>query len=333
MAEQFRGVNLGGWLVLEKWLTPSVFTGTDAIDEHTLSLTVGGKQRIRTHRRTFVTKADFRWLAEHGITHVRIPVGYWVFEPLDGYIPCARQLDHAMRWAEEYGLQVLIDLHAARGSQNGFDNSGHRGAAEWFTRSDYQQQTLIVLEQIAHRYGNSSALWGIELLNEPTPTVRQHRILRRFHRQAYDRLHSILPVHIAIVFHDAFHSWLSASTFWRYRRHSNHPIIMDCHWYAFSFTGNNLAMYLQRSARLRRLLLRFLQLWQPVLVGEWSSVLPQRFFDATPREQHYALLGRNVAMQQQAYRHAAGWYYWNYKADGDGMWNFRSLVESGVFVL
>jgi hypothetical protein len=80
---------------------------------------------------------------------------------------------------------------------------------------------------------------------------------------------------------------------------------MDCHWYAFSFTGDNLTVYLQRSARLRRLLLRFLQLWQPVLVGEWSSVLPQRFFDATPREQHYALLGRNVAMQQQAYRHAA----------------------------
>ena len=28
-----RGVNLGGWLVLEKWMTPSLFDGTAAADE------------------------------------------------------------------------------------------------------------------------------------------------------------------------------------------------------------------------------------------------------------------------------------------------------------
>lgn len=28
-----RGVNLGNWLVLEKWMNPSFFQGTDAEDE------------------------------------------------------------------------------------------------------------------------------------------------------------------------------------------------------------------------------------------------------------------------------------------------------------
>lgn len=28
-----QGVNLGGWLVLEKWMTPSLFDGTTAADE------------------------------------------------------------------------------------------------------------------------------------------------------------------------------------------------------------------------------------------------------------------------------------------------------------
>ena len=33
-------------------------------------------------------------------------------------------LDKAFDWAEETGLQILIDLHTAPDSQNGFDNGG-----------------------------------------------------------------------------------------------------------------------------------------------------------------------------------------------------------------
>ena len=32
-------------------------------------------------------------------------------------------LDNAMAWGEQYGIGVLLDLHAANGSQNGFDHS------------------------------------------------------------------------------------------------------------------------------------------------------------------------------------------------------------------
>lgn len=30
--KKLRGVNLGGWLLLEKWITPSLFDGLDATD-------------------------------------------------------------------------------------------------------------------------------------------------------------------------------------------------------------------------------------------------------------------------------------------------------------
>ena len=30
--KKVRGVNLGGWLVLEKWMTPSIFEGLNAVD-------------------------------------------------------------------------------------------------------------------------------------------------------------------------------------------------------------------------------------------------------------------------------------------------------------
>src|SRR5580658_4230202 len=42
-----RGVNLGGWLVLEKWMTPDVYRDTDADDEYGLCLALGGQARSR----------------------------------------------------------------------------------------------------------------------------------------------------------------------------------------------------------------------------------------------------------------------------------------------
>ena len=106
--------------------------------------------------------------------------------------------------------------------------------------------------------------------------------------------------------------------------------MMDTHWYAFGIHTDNFDVYLRRSSLLRKLILGVTQLWHPVIVGEWSTVLPQRFFDITPKNQHLDLLKRNAHMQQNTYKHAAGWIYWNYKAEGDGMWNFRDLVEKGI---
>ena len=32
-----------------------------------------------------------------------------------------------VKWAQEFGLKIMLDIHAAPGSQNGFDNSGRMG--------------------------------------------------------------------------------------------------------------------------------------------------------------------------------------------------------------
>ena len=61
------GVNLGGWLVLERWMTPSIFAGTDATNEYELSKTADGRARIQQHRQTFIQEADIKWLAQAGI--------------------------------------------------------------------------------------------------------------------------------------------------------------------------------------------------------------------------------------------------------------------------
>ncbi|KAJ1830770.1 hypothetical protein LPJ70_006849, partial [Coemansia sp. RSA 2708] len=137
--EIIRGVNLGGVFLIEPFIRPSLFdqfnssSPTDApVDEWSFSATLGkeeAKRQLEAHWDTFVTREHLETLADYGINWVRIPIGYWAFnltddEPfIDGQIP---YIERILGWAQETGLKVELDLHGAPGSQNGYDNSGHR---------------------------------------------------------------------------------------------------------------------------------------------------------------------------------------------------------------
>ena len=115
---KIRGVNLGGWLLLEPWITPSVFEtgGEGAVDEYTLSKILGpaAGPLLSTHWNNFITQEDFHRIATIGLTHVRIPIGYWAVSPIPGEPYVQGQLDvldKAMGWAKNSGLKVMIDLH------------------------------------------------------------------------------------------------------------------------------------------------------------------------------------------------------------------------------
>lgn len=113
-----RGANIGGWLVLEPWITPSIFQpfGGSVIDEYTLCQQAPNAESIlQSHWANWVGLADFQKLAEAGFNLVRIPIGYWAFQKYDGdpYIPGAQEfLDQAIGWARQTGLKVWIDLHS-----------------------------------------------------------------------------------------------------------------------------------------------------------------------------------------------------------------------------
>lgn len=313
MTTPLRGVNLGGWLVVEKWMTPSLFADTNASDEHGLRQHPDGLRRIETHRRTFIVERDFKWLHAHGINLVRIPVGHWLFDTSD-----VDHLDDAMKWAEKHNIQVLIDLHGAPGSQNGRDHSGQIGEARWFDDSRHIAATLNVLRKIAKRYKKSPALWGIELLNEPAVTsVRRYFILLAFYRRAYSDLIKILSTNTKIVFHDAFHPMLFTGAL---PRRKTHPAIMDVHWYGFTSSETLFDSFLRRTATKRKWLLRILQLWQPVIIGEWSGAVPRQF-------ERSESIDRNIGSQRAVYETSAGHIFWTYKVENKDVWNFRHLFS------
>ena len=89
------------------------------------------------HWNEFITRDDLELLAKSGITHLRVPIGYWMFSveyrepfpeaPKNDEYGQRFYLKRLTRWADQLGLKVMFDLHAAPGSQNGFDNSGRMG--------------------------------------------------------------------------------------------------------------------------------------------------------------------------------------------------------------
>ncbi|CAK9438594.1 uncharacterized protein LODBEIA_P28180 [Lodderomyces beijingensis] len=221
---QYKGVSIGGWLVLEPYITPSLFNQTLnynetwedlPVDEYHFCEKLGeqeARKRLDEHWSTFYNETDFQQIKDHGLNMVRIPIGYWSFEKLkdDPYVAGAQEyLDKALEWCSNWGLKVMIDLHGAPNTQNGFDNSGLRniGYPGWQNKTQYVSHTVDVLAQIYAKYGQrnySDVVIGIEILNEPYGPGLDMNKVEKFYLDAYNDARDIQEVNNTIFFHDAF---------------------------------------------------------------------------------------------------------------------------------
>jgi glucan 1,3-beta-glucosidase len=213
-SEPVRGVNIGGWLVLEPWITPSILNSLDPAlgidDEYTLTEKLGTDRALgilRPHWDTWCTFADFKKIVDAGFNSVRIPIGYWAYQLADGETytqGAAVYIDAAVDWARVLGLKIWIDLHGAPGSQNGFDNSGHKRQSPGWTQGDTVQQTLNVLKTITSKYAQpkyQDVVVAIELLNEPlSPSLNFD--VKQFYRDGFFQTRDTSDT--PVVLHDAF---------------------------------------------------------------------------------------------------------------------------------
>ena len=67
-SESLRGVNIGGWLILEKWMTPNLFTGpfAEATDQWTFDSIPGASSALENHWSTYFTEADVWTIKSYG---------------------------------------------------------------------------------------------------------------------------------------------------------------------------------------------------------------------------------------------------------------------------
>ncbi|KAG0048831.1 hypothetical protein BGZ83_006271 [Gryganskiella cystojenkinii] len=207
--QPIRGVNMGGWLVLEPFITPSVFEpylSQNVTDEYSLTKLLGpekAKAYLHKHYSTWVTEATFKRIRDLGLNHVRIPVGFWALGNLaadEPYVPDL-SLDYllqGLKWAAQYGLRVMVELHGAPGSQNGWNHSGRAGKIGWLDGTaegekngertiEYMKQLLQLLQGPGMEH--VSPLFGI--LNEPAIFMLERERTDKWYKDAFAAMRNV----------------------------------------------------------------------------------------------------------------------------------------------
>ncbi|XP_077224793.1 putative glucan 1,3-beta-glucosidase A isoform X2 [Tasmannia lanceolata] len=281
------------------------------------------KEILMKHRRSFVTREDIRFVAEHGINTLRIPVGWWI--SLDPNPPAPfiggtlEALDNAFSWAQDFNLKCIIDLHAAPGSQNGMEHSASRdGSIEWPGSPVYISQSLDAIDFLSSRYANHPALLGIELLNEPSASavpigvlisyyLKGYQIVRKYSSTAYvifcQRIGNADPLEL-------YQANIGVSN-----------TVVDLHYYNLfdNFYNNMSAMdniqfiYKSRLTQVQALNNANGHL---VFIGEWVNEWNVK----TASQAEYQDFGK---AQLKVYDEASfGWSYWTVK-NARNHWNFE----------
>ncbi|KAK7434061.1 hypothetical protein VKT23_020387 [Stygiomarasmius scandens] len=286
--DKVRGVNLGGWLVLEPWITPSLFekTGDERIvDEWTFGQyqdSAVASRALEEHWDTWITEDDFAAIKSAGLNHVRLPIGYWAFdvsarEPyIQGQLP---YLEKAIVWAKEHGLKVIVDLHGVPGSQNGFDNSGQRMPyPQWHTDEGNVARTNQVLKKIVAMLSKQSdVVTVIEPLNEPAGFYGEQmmNVTRQYWYDSYGNIRfpygTSQQGNTLVLLHDAFQDAGAWKGFmpppeWQ-------GVAMDTHIYQI-FSNEEVSRTEQEHidyACSRASTLESFDLWP--IVGEWTPAM------------------------------------------------------------
>lgn len=114
------------------FLTPDLANQTIP-DEWTFSKVITSQSgraelesRLKKHWATWIVELDFAKMQEAGLNTVRLVIGHWAMNASSSepYLATAQRpyIRQALRWAEKYGLDVVLDLHGLPHSQNGYDN-------------------------------------------------------------------------------------------------------------------------------------------------------------------------------------------------------------------
>lgn len=350
------GVSLGGWLLMEPGPSKDLFRrfpgpdGQEARCEWELMENLRGKEdglnALREHRETYIGLEDFHRIRSMGLNAVRIPFGYWIVrgpievgpqhvpDPYEG--PALEYLDRAVDWAEQCGLQVLLDLHGCPGGESGEAPSGRRQrlpGSKWQWRRWRFSETLRVLRTVAERYRDRAAVTGMAVCNEPSPEVPVD-VLCRFYDRAVaeirgagmdaERVSVVLPV-----FQRSMEGFMRQ---WEEqldgRQHEN--VCFEVHWYHCfenEWHGRTFAQHLravqEHTAELRR---------YPMVVGEWSLALGSGAQPGKVSKDDMRALFAHA--QLAAYQEAShGWFFWTWNDQHGIDWDWRQSFEGGYLPL
>lgn len=167
-------------------------------------------------------------------------------DTLDSYVApwgpfvqgAAPYLDAAIDWARQTGLKVVIDLHGAPKSQNGFDHSGQKLPSPGWGDADSLGYTHEALRQIEQKYAVPSmqdVVVAIQFLNEPFLSKLDPAMVKQFYRDAFYKLREISDT--PAMLHDGFWDPVWMNGFLTPQDNNAQNVIVDHHEYQIFDSG------------------------------------------------------------------------------------------------
>lgn len=198
-----RGVNLGGWLLMEGFING--YPDNEDQVRRRMRRVMGEARYRRFFDRfleTWYGEDDARFLGSLGLSTIRIPVNYRHFEddlrPLELRPDAFAHLDRAIALNARFGMYSMIDLHAAQGYQNmswHSDNPGH--VAFLFEQRQHQDRVVWLWEQIARHYRDERWVLGYNLMNEPAD--EEDVRLAALYRRLAGAIRAVDPDHLLVL--------------------------------------------------------------------------------------------------------------------------------------
>jgi endoglucanase len=172
-AVKLRGVNIGGWLLMENFITG--YAANETFMRQTVREAIGEDRADRFFERlltNFFNADDAEFLGREGFNSVRINVNYRHLEsdarPFEILQDGFRHIDRAIELCAANGIYSMIDLHAHPGHQNQDWHSDNRTHVDGFwDHPHFQDRTVNIWEAIADRYKDNPWVSGYNLMNEP----------------------------------------------------------------------------------------------------------------------------------------------------------------------
>ncbi len=305
---QLRGVNLGGWLVQEGWMNltngPCQAESFKVLDER-----FGREVRehlFSVYEDNYLTESDFDNIKALGMNVVRLPFAWWNILTADGTLKedAFTRLDWAVDCCRERGLYIILDLHAARGSQNNQDNSGEMNGSQLWKNATYQDQMLYLWECVAAHYQGNAAIAAYDLLNEPGGDLKSTGVVQwEYFDRLYEAIRAIDPEHIIMM-----ESCWDPEDLPSPDRYSWDNVVYQYHWYKWNADNDFWAQKLNVDVKLHKM--KETNHPVPGFLGEFTLF---QSMDAWK----YALENYSKA--------GLCWTIWTYKVTGNSTWGLYNV--------
>ncbi|CAD1812556.1 Cellulase (glycosyl hydrolase 5) family protein [Candida parapsilosis] len=349
------GVNFGSSFVLEKWIFGDLFGETkgdselDAVsslvDKHGVDDT---RAKFENHWNSYVTDDDWKWLADHQVNSIRLPIGYWDVDGgnfTSGFKFEKYKAVYANAWsiikkkyiepALKHQISVLVDIHGLPGGANDSGHSGESGCNGGFWKDDKAQLEMAKLSGwVANDLKNYENIAGIQVVNEANfadPPKKQ----TTYYAAAITEIRKS-DKSVPVVISDGW--WPDQWVKWVQQEQGDDGyigVVVDEHVYRCFSDSDKKKSAEQIIDDLNGDVLTNLNdngKGVDFIVGEWSCVLDQQTWDHTKGNRDDLVVKYGQHELQAIEKRASGSYFWTFKfqSGNGGEWDFKTMTDKGA---